>query len=124
MIDKLPDLIHSFSGASSHTRCFNHIIALVAVQIVCQFDIPIGNNQDKDTEANKELQKLAEGLDSEDAETQREVDNDEEDDEEIEGWANERQKLSAVKHKEHDESTRPVQMLLVKVRSLLCYFPL
>ena len=61
---------------------------------------------------------MAEGLDVNDAMTQRELedsDKDEENDDGTEGWAEERAKLSAVDHKEHDESIRPIQMLLVKV---------
>jgi hypothetical protein len=118
MINELPDLLQRFSGASSHTRCFNHVVALVAIRVVRQFDVPTGNS-DEGTEAEQELRDLAEGLDVEDAVTHREheVDDDEEDDEEIEEWADERCKLSAADREEHDESVRPVRMLLVKVSS-------
>ena len=61
---------------------------------------------------------MAEGLDIDDALTQRELENfheDEENDDGTEGWAETRAKLSAVDHKEHDESIRPIQMLLIKV---------
>ena len=54
---------------------------------------------------------MAEGLDIDDALTQRELENfdeDEENDDGTEGWAEKRAKLSAVDHKEHDESIRPI----------------
>lgn len=117
MIDDLPNLVPKFSGVSSHTRCFNHVVALVVVRIVRQFDIP-KDNDDKDTEAEKELRALAKGLDIEDIVTQRELEDSDEDDQNddgTEGWAEERAKLSAADRLEHDDSVRPVRMLLVKV---------
>jgi hypothetical protein len=83
---------------------------------VHQFDVPKAGD-DCDSEAEQELQKLAEGLNIEDAVTQREQDmgDDEEEDEEVEGWANKRLKLSAADHKQHDESVRPIRILLIKV---------
>lgn len=116
MINKLLDFLCSFSGASSHMQCFNHVVVLVTMRVVCQFDVPMGSN-DKDSETEQELQDLVEGLDIEDAVTQKEH---KVDDEEIEEWADKRGRLSATDHKEHSESIRAIQMLLVKVSSLLC----
>jgi hypothetical protein len=89
---------------------------LVDIRIVHQFDIPTGNNK-KDGEVEKELQDLAEGLNIEEAMTQREqeVSDEDKDDEEIEGWADKRRTLSEANRKKHDACTRPVRMLLVKV---------
>jgi hypothetical protein len=68
-------------------------------------------DDDKDSEAEKELQALVEGLDIKDAVTQRELedsDEGEENDDGIEGWAEERAKLSEADRKAHDDSVRPV----------------
>jgi hypothetical protein len=119
MIDELANLIRSFPGASNRARCFNHVVALVAVRVVRQFDVPKGRD-DTDSEAEQELRELAEGLDIEDATTQREREgdeDDEEDDDGVEQWAEERANLSNADREEHDESVRPVRMLLVKVSS-------
>jgi hypothetical protein len=39
MINELPDLLQCFSGASSHMQCFNHVVALIAIRVVHQFDV-------------------------------------------------------------------------------------
>jgi len=122
MIDELLKLIRNFPGASNCAQCFNHVVALIAIRVVRQFDIPKGGDN-WDSEAEQELQELAEGLDIEDAMTQREWEtgkDNEEDDDGIEGWANERSELSAADREEHDKSIRPVRMLLVKVSLLFC----
>jgi len=123
MIDELVKLIHSFPGVSNHAWCFNHVAALVAIRVVHQFDVPKGPGDDTDSEAEQELWELAEGLDIEDATTQREWETDEDEDEDddgIEGWAEERAELSEADREEHDENVRPVRMLLVKVSSSSC----
>jgi hypothetical protein len=116
MIDELPDLIKNYPGASNRARCFNHIVALVAIRVVRQFDIPGGENKSMD-EAEQELRDLAEGLDIEEAAAQREreSDDDEEEDDEDGGWVEARANLSTTDREELDESVRPVRMLLVKV---------
>jgi hypothetical protein len=41
MIEELPKLIAAFPGSANHTRCFDHVLALVAKRIVCQFDVAV-----------------------------------------------------------------------------------
>jgi hypothetical protein len=48
MIDELPDLIENYPGASNRAHCFNHIVALVAIRVVRQFDVPGGENKSMD----------------------------------------------------------------------------
>lgn len=117
MIEVLPELIAGFPGAANHTRCFNHIVALVAIRIVRQFDVSSGEDNEAMDEAERELQELAEGLDIEEAVTQREreVDNDGDEGDDDDGWREERERLSVADRKELDESVRPIRMLLVKV---------
>jgi hypothetical protein len=120
MIDELMDLLKDFPGAANRTRCFNHVIALVAKQIVRRFDVPQKKNDKEMDDAERDLQELAEGQDIEEAIMQRECEineNDENDanDDELDGWARNRETLSAEDRKLLDNSIRPVQMLLVKV---------
>jgi hypothetical protein len=72
MIDVLPDMIEGFPGAPNHTRCFNHVVALVAKRVVRQFDVVSHGDSDTLDEAEKELQELANGLDIEEAMAQSE----------------------------------------------------
>jgi hypothetical protein len=56
MIRELERLVPTFAGFASHTRCFLHIVNLVAKSLICQFDA-------KTTiEGNAELAKWAKGL--------------------------------------------------------------
>jgi hypothetical protein len=115
MIEELPDLIDGFPGAPNHTRCFNHIVALVAKRIVRQFDVASGGDSDTVGEAERELRELAEGLDVEEATAQREQDisddgGDGDDDDDV--WHDD---LSAIDRQALNESLRPVRTLLVKV---------
>ncbi|KAG1768274.1 hypothetical protein EV702DRAFT_926550, partial [Suillus placidus] len=38
MIDELADMVAHFGSKNTHTRCFLHIINLVAKSLICQFD--------------------------------------------------------------------------------------
>jgi hypothetical protein len=40
MIDELADLVAAFAGDASRTRCFTHIINLIAKSVIKQFDVP------------------------------------------------------------------------------------
>ena len=53
-INKLPNLIKNYLGTLNCAQCFNHIVALVAIRVVCQFDVPGGENKLMD-EAEQEL---------------------------------------------------------------------
>jgi hypothetical protein len=122
MIEVLPQHIPGFPGAANQTRCFNHIVALVAIRIVRQFDVAKATDTDIMDEAERELRELAEGIDIEEAETQREREtrDDDDEDEDIDDdiWHEEREMLSATDRQELDESVRPVRLLLVKVSTL------
>src|ERR1700690_3554268 len=120
MINELSKIIEKFSGPSNQTRCFNHILAIIAVRIVQQFDVPAGDGKDFMDQAERELRELAEGLDLEEEKTQRErdVEDVEESDDDEDDWVHEREKLSIIDREALDESIRPIRMLLVKVSYL------
>jgi len=85
MIDELPALPPEFPGEANHTQCFNHVIAISVMRVVHQFDVPKGDAEGSMSDAEYELQILAEGLDLEEAVTQqeREVEDDEEEDDDV-----------------------------------------
>ncbi|KIK76677.1 hypothetical protein PAXRUDRAFT_169130, partial [Paxillus rubicundulus Ve08.2h10] len=39
MIRELEDMVPSFSSSASHTRCFLHVVNLVAKSLIRQFDV-------------------------------------------------------------------------------------
>jgi hypothetical protein len=84
MIESLSKLIASFASDSKCTRCFNHVIALVAKRLIHQFDVPKKDTDATMDEAEKELRDLAKGMDIEEKLTWSEQDadgNDKDDDE-------------------------------------------
>jgi hypothetical protein len=117
MIDELADLLASFPGKANQTRCFLHILSLVAKSIIRQFDIAKGKADEALDEAEQELRALAEGIDLEDLATQRERDDNDDDDEDddVDGWVDERNALSVADREALDASVRPVKLVLVKV---------
>jgi hypothetical protein len=116
MIDELMAQICEFPGEVNRTRCFNHIVALVAVRIVRQFDVPKGDNMDGTNDAEKELRELAEGSDIEESVSQREwesAEDDDEDDEDIAEWQDD--EMSVLDREALDASLKPGRMLMIKV---------
>jgi hypothetical protein len=119
MIEELADLLKNYPGEAGRTRCFTHIINLVAKSIIRQFDIPKGKADEALDDAERELRELAEGIDLEDLRMQgeREDDDDEDDDldENDDGWIDEREALDVADREELDAAVRPVKLVLVKV---------
>ena len=48
MVEHLATLVDYFPGAANQTRCFSHILNLVAKSILCQFDVPKKTGNDDD----------------------------------------------------------------------------
>lgn len=114
MIDELANLLDTYAGAASRTRCFAHIINLVAKTAIRQFDTPKGKADAALAEAEQELRELAEGLDLEEVLTRAErkefIDDDDD-----EGWVDERDDLSEEDLEDLEESVRPMRLVLTKV---------
>jgi hypothetical protein len=115
MIDELVDLLASFQGKANQTRCFLHIISLVAKSVIRQFDVAKGKVSEALGEAEEVLHALAEGIDLEDLETQREREDDNNDD--VNSWVDKRNALSMADCKALDASVCPVKLGLMKVNS-------
>jgi hypothetical protein len=113
MIEELADLLDDFPGETNRTRCFTHVINLVAKSIIKQFDVPKTQAGDVLDGAAKELAALNVGLDIEEL-TSREADQNDTDEDNIEGWHDPRQDLSDEEREVLDKSLQPVRLVLVK----------
>jgi hypothetical protein len=130
MVVELAKLIDCFPGAANLTRCFLHIVNLVAKSTLHVFDPPKNKADDSSLDAAaKELNKLAANLEQEEAEAQMNLaardsddmtDNTIQEDIEssVEGWVDEVAALSENDRKELEASVIPVQTAILKVRSL------
>ena len=119
MIDELADLLDKFPEKANQTRCFLHIINLVAKSVIQQFDITKEKAGEALDEAEDALRTLAEGINLEDLEMQGEQ-NDNNIDDDVNGWIDERNALFAVDRNTLNASVCPVKLVLVKVIS--CVF--
>jgi len=99
MID---DLLGDFPGESNRTRCFTHILNLVAKSIIKQFNVPKAQ-ADVLNHAAKELAALAVDLDIEEQIAREghsgedEGNSDENEDDSLDGWTDVRAELSDEK---------------------------
>jgi len=124
MIEELGDSLDRFAGQASRTRCFAHIINLVVKTLMRQFDAPKGKVNEVLSEAEKELQELAEGIDEEETEMVQDEEDREEGDgvtsgggseDEAEGWIDERYGMTESEKERLENSVRPMKLLLTKV---------
>jgi hypothetical protein len=111
MIDHLEDLLEDFPGDANQTRCFLHVVALIAGTLKKQFDLPKKGSVDLD----KELTTLAKNIEEEEADTRNCLELDEDDDD-MEGWVDELENMSIEERAEHEKSVRPLRLLLAKAR--------
>jgi hypothetical protein len=121
MIDHLATLVDTFPGAANQTRCFTHILNLVAKSVLQQFEAPKAKGGDVLDEATKELAALFDELD--DSEDDSGVsnasgetgDSDEHDDDNDDGLVDERDQMSEEELTRLDESVKPIRVVLTKV---------
>jgi hypothetical protein len=118
MVDELEVTLPGFGGETNRTRCFDHIINLVARMVVRRFDVPKGKAGD----ADDELSALAEGIDAEEEVTRLEMDDDLDldDVEKIDDWVadelgEDTEMPDDDEQEVFEERIRPVRLLLVKV---------
>jgi len=117
MITEIANLLNDFPGPANQTRCFAHILNLVVKSIIKQFDLPKskGNGMSLD-EVAKELQALAGNIELEEDEWGRREGDSEEEDDNIEGWIDERTLMTDEELDDLDKSVEPIRLLLTKVR--------
>ena len=117
MIRELAELVPGFEGEVGHTRCFLHVINLVAKSLIHQFDVHGG-----EVDVDDEQQELADEADMEDACSEA-AEGDESDDEDTasdndDGFIDEVEKMDEVEKELHEQTIRPVKVVLVKVSVL------
>lgn len=128
MIKHLSTLVDNFPGAPNQTRCFTHILNLVAKTILCQFDVaknsgPVDSELD---DATKELVVLARELDlgpndggvddeeeKQDNDGEEEEENDRDDDDD--GQDDDQHDMSEEELADLQASLVPIRLMLTKV---------
>jgi len=120
MIAELANLLDNFPGPANQIRCFTHILNLVVKSVIHQFDLPKSKGDKILDDTAKELLSLAGNIEFEEDELARRDANEEEEDEDdnIEGWIDERTLMTDIELEELDESVEPVRLLLTKVSLL------
>jgi hypothetical protein len=113
MIDHLAEILDTFPGSANRTRCFTHILNLVAKCIMRQFDSP----KAKASDFEAALEGLADDLENcdggegEDENKLDDLDDDEDDDEITSG----REGMGEEEIEMLEESVKPVKQVLLKV---------
>jgi hypothetical protein len=125
MIAELTKILPKFSEVS-HTRCFLHIVNLVAKSIIKQFNVPKKREDEHLDEAEQELRNLVGDVEQEEQEaveamTQHQIggnmDSETEDEnDDVDGWVDEMMLLSPAERERVEEDIRPVKLVLVTVR--------
>jgi hypothetical protein len=110
MMLHLARLLPDFAGEANRTRCFLHIVNLVAKTLIKQFDAPKKGYATPMEAADQELQDLTRDLEPEEGEGER--DNEEDDNEE--GWINEIDELDTEEQVRVTQNVRPIRLLLFK----------
>ncbi|TFY73210.1 hypothetical protein EWM64_g10802 [Hericium alpestre] len=123
MINELSKLIDGFPGEVNRTRCFVHIVNLIAKSLLKQFNVPKKKADEMLSSAEKELWELAEDLDLEERQTrvdellQVDAGTDVEVDDE-EGFVDEREMMSTDEREDLEKSILPVKFVLTKLRKI------
>lgn len=117
MIAELANLLDDFPGPANQTRCFTHILNLVVKSVIRQFDLPKSKGDKILDDAAKELLSLASNIEFEEDELARRdgKEGDEDEDDNVEGWIDERTLMTDAELEELDDSVEPVRLLLTKV---------
>ena len=115
MVAELAELLKTFPGGANRTRCFTHILNLIARSMIRQFDLPKSQADAALDATDQELADLAEELNGEEVDDRDlEVEDDTEDDD-VEGWVDEYEQMTEEDREDLDESIRPVKLVLAKV---------
>jgi hypothetical protein len=117
MIKELAKLLDLFPGAENQTRCFTHILNLAAKSIIRQFDVPKAQQGQALDDSFEELKVLAVDIDleEEDARDGVGIESDDNDEDNVDGWIDERGRMSDEDLKTLDKSVQPVRFMMVKV---------
>jgi hypothetical protein len=118
MIRELETLLPGFPGPDNQTRCFAHIINLVAKSLLQHFDAKKkARRADAGNRIEGEITELAEGIDMEEMETriQNLKQNADVQDDDVDGWVDEVELMSEQQREMLNGNVQPVRLVLVKV---------
>ena len=125
MIEHLATIIEAFPGAANQTRCFAHILNLVAKSVLRQFEAPNVKGIRAINEAAKELAAVSEDIDDEIGEANKSGGDDDDDgnedvedgvvDDDDDGLQDERDEMSQEELVSHEETVKPIRLVLTKV---------
>ena len=123
MIERLAELIDHFPGAANQTRCFTHILNLVAKSVLHQFEAPKAKGRDAIGDTMKELAAVADELEDDGNEMSAdEEDGDDDEEDAAEGddddGPDEQDGMSQDELAELEESVKPIRLVLTKVFKL------
>jgi hypothetical protein len=122
MISELANILPDFSEVG-HTRCFLHIVNLVAKSIIKQFDLQKGQGDRYLDKAEQELVDLASVDDLEDEQANQIMEHEIDGDIDVgdgandnnDGWIDETMLLSPSERQRSEEDIHPVKLVLAKV---------
>lgn len=115
MIDELAKLLNEFPGSANRTRCFNHILNLVAKSIMRQFDLPKARVGEALEAAAEALVGLGSDIESQEMSLDGDLVGDEEMDDDMEGLVDIREEMSDEEIAALDNTLQPVRLVLAKV---------
>lgn len=108
MIDELSVLLEEFPGSANRTRCFTHILNLVAKSIMKQFDVPKAKEGEALDAAAEALENLAGDIEMEGRLVEGDVTSDGDNDDNNEGLTDIREEMSDEEIAALDASLKPV----------------
>ena len=114
MITELSQLVPMFAGAASQTHCFLHVINLIAMSVLCQFDVKSMKTKDikLDEEIeDEELEMLSESGQTEGNNSKENFNLEDSDDR----YVDEQEALSAEELEKLESTTQPIRTVLSKV---------
>ena len=127
MMAELADRLAHFGGEGARTRCFLHVINLVAKTLIRAFDLPTKKgNRNREGLADV-LKELGDGSDIEELQTRldayqtryeaRDSTGEARDltDDDVEGWVDELETLTEDERAELDAHLEPLRLMLAKV---------
>jgi hypothetical protein len=115
MFEKLANLLHDFPGPPNQTGCLTHILNLVVKSIIRQLDLlKFKKDRNKNETANESLS-FAGNIEFEYEEPARRDNEGEEDNDDVEGWIDERFLMTEAELKELNDHIEPLCLLLTKV---------
>jgi hypothetical protein len=112
---ELADLVAHFGGPTSRTRCFLHVINLVAKSLIKQFDLPKDIATDALQSPNSEMARDASSKNEATIAENGDGDPDAEDADNEDGWVDEINQLTAHERTAFETNIRPIRLMLAKV---------